>query len=319
MRPISGRSNWLAAGWPLRVAVLAMLGLAVAVLVRRVLPPVPKWKDVAYAQVSPAQKLDVYLPRGEGPFPAVIYVHGGGWNMGDKALPPRVVQPYSQVLDHGYGLVSVNYRLSTEAPFPAQIQDVKAAVRFLRAHSDAYGLDPDRFAAWGDSAGAHLAVLLGTSAGVGELEGAWLGNPDQSSRVQAVVDWYGPMDFLQMDPQALANGCQISEDNAQSRPDSLTSRLIGAPIIDRPDLVLAANPVRYVSSEAPPFLIEHGTKDCNVAPQQSQMLYEALAEAVGPERVTLIYLTETGHGGPPFLSAANLRAVWEFLDKYLRN
>lgn len=160
----------------------------------------PTAKDVAYASTSAAQKLDIYLPAGNGPFPVVVVIHGGGFMVGDKANPALG----DALLDAGYAVASVNYRLAAEAKYPAQIQDVKAAVRFLRANAAKYNLDPRRFAAFGQSAGGNLAATLGTSCGVAALEGAELGHADQSSCVQAVVDWFGPTDFLQMDKQLFA-------------------------------------------------------------------------------------------------------------------
>jgi predicted alpha/beta-fold hydrolase len=144
----------------------------------------PAAKNIAYANASATQTLDIYLPQGDGPFPLVINVHGGGFMMGDKSNPALT----DQLLKAGYAVASVNYRLSGEAKAPAQIEDVKAAVRWLRANAAQYKLNPDKFAAFGQSAGGNLVALLGTSCGVAELEGADLGNADQSSCVQAVVD-----------------------------------------------------------------------------------------------------------------------------------
>ena len=239
----------------------------------------PTFKDVAYASASATQKLDLYLPEGDGPFPVVVDVHGGGFMMGDKSNPAGT----DELLANGYAVASVDYRLSGEAKAPAQIQDIKAAVRFLRANASEYKLDPQRFAAFGQSAGGNLVALLGTSCGVEALEGAELGNADQSSCVQAVVDWFGPTDFLQMDQQFAGTSCPANHDDASS-PES---QLVGAPIQTVPDKVQLVNPITYVSAEAPPFLIQHGTADCNVPPQQSQLLYDALVSAIGADNVDL--------------------------------
>ena len=179
----------------------------------------PTFKDVVYATASATQKLDVYLPEGDGPFPLIINVHGGGFMMGDKSNPASA----DEFLAAGYAVASVDYRLSGEALAPAQIQDVKAAVRFLRANAEQYKLDPQQFAAFGQSAGGNLAALLGTSCGAAALEGADLGNADQSSCVQAVVDWFGPTDFLQMDQQFAGTSCPVTHDAADS-PESLARR-----------------------------------------------------------------------------------------------
>ena len=245
----------------------------------------PQYPDLAYATASPAQKLDLYLPDGPGPFPVVLIVHGGAFMFGDKSHDISMAGT-DQLLGRGYAVANVNYRLSGEAKAPAQIQDVKTAVRWLRAHAGEYRLNPHKIGAWGSSAGANLAALLGTSGGVAALEGADLGHAEQSSRVQAVVDWFGPIDFLQMDAQFHGTPCPADHD----APDSPESQLIGAPIQTRPDLVKAVNPITYVSPEASPFLIQHGTEDCLVPPQQSQLLFDALLPAIGADKVQLTLL-----------------------------
>jgi acetyl esterase/lipase len=270
----------------------------------------PTAKDVAYASTSAAQKLDIYLPAGNGPVPVVVVIHGGGFMVGDKANPALG----DELLNAGYAVASVNYRLAAEATYPAQIQDVKAAVRFLRANAAKYNLDPQRFAAFGQSAGANLAATLGTSCGVAALEGAELGNADQSSCVQAVVDWFGPTDFLQMDVQFTGTSCPVNHDAANS-PESM---VIGAAIQTVPDKAQAANPITYVSAKVPPFLIQHGTADCNVPPQQGQLLYDALAPLIGKDKVTYTLLQGAGHGGSQFSDAANMKVVLDFLDGALK-
>lgn len=273
------------------------------------------WLDVPYASASPAQRLDLYAPvTGKGPSPVVVWVHGGGWAAGDKRLSPASFQ--LRLVERGYAVASVNYRLSGEATFPAQIQDVKAAVRWLRANAGRYGLDPKRVGAWGSSAGGHLAALLGTSGGVEALEGASLGNRKQSSRVQAVVDWYGPTDFLVMDSQAEAIGCPRRF--GHGAPGSPEARLLGATIGERPELARAANPVTYASRDDPPTLIEHGSADCTVAPGQSVLLRDALAPLLRKNRVWFNVLEGSGHGGPAFSSEENIALVLRFLDRYVK-
>jgi acetyl esterase/lipase len=189
--------------------------------------PAATYADVPYATVSASQALDIWIPTtGSGPFPLVIFIHGGAFQGGDKAMEGGNV---AAVLDAGYAAASLNYRLSGEALFPAAVQDVKAAVRFLRANAGEYGLDPDRFAAWGESAGGNLVSLLGTTGDQATIfDDPALGNADTSSAVQAVVDWYGPTDFLQMDAQfaaatpAACNGQTQAHDPADS-PESSTS------------------------------------------------------------------------------------------------
>jgi acetyl esterase/lipase len=271
----------------------------------------PVAQDVAYATASETQKLDLYLPEGDGPFPVVISVHGGGFMMGDKA-DAMGTTGFDQLLAEGYAVAAVNYRLSGEAEFPAAIDDVKAATRWLRANAAEYNLDTDNFGAWGASAGGNLVALLGTSCGAADIEGADLGNADQSSCVQAVVDWFGPTDFLQMDAQFAGTSCPQTHDAA----DSPESQYLGAPVQDVPELAAQANPITYVTAEAPPFLIQHGTADCNVPPQQSQLLYDALT-AAGVD-ATLNLLDGAGHGGAEFSDAANMQLVVDFLNTNLK-
>jgi len=273
----------------------------------------PQYRDLAYASRSEAEKLDLYLPEGSGPFPLVVSVHGGAFMMGDKG-DAFAVEGFDQLLEAGYALASLNYRLSGEAIAPAQIQDIKAAVRWLRAHAREYHLKSEKIAAWGVSAGGNLVALLGTSCAVPALEGVDLGNAILSSCVQAVVDWFGPTDFAQMDSQFSDTECPQTHND----PDSPESRLVGAPIQLRPDLVKAANPITYVTPFAPPFLIMHGTEDCVVPPQQSQLLYDALLSAIGGDKVTMVFLHGAGHDGPQFIEASNMKRVINFLDRYIK-
>ena len=271
----------------------------------------PAAQDVAYASASETQKLDLYLPEGDGPFPVVISVHGGGFMMGDKA-DAMGTTGFDQLLAEGYAVAAVNYRLSGEANFPAAIEDVKAATRWLRANAAKYNLDPDNFGAWGASAGGNLVALLGTSCGAADIEGAALGNADQSSCIQAVVDWFGPTDFLQMDAQFAGTSCPQTHDAA----DSPESQYLGAPVQDVPELAAQANPITYVTAGAPAFLIQHGTADCNVPPQQSQLLYDALTAAGADAMLTLI--DGAGHGGAEFSDEANMQVVIDFLNANLK-
>ena len=222
-------------------------------------------RDLAYAIHAHArQKLDLYLPPGTAR-PLIIYVHGGAFRAGDKSQGVPL-----EYLAQGYAVASVNYRLSGDAFFPAQIEDCKAAVRWLRANAAKYGLDPDRFAAFGTSAGGHLVAMLGTA---GDERAFDVGmNGGVSSRVQAVVDFFGPTDFLQMDAHRLPSG------QVHDSADSPESRLVGGAIQHFRDKVARANPITYVSKDAPPFLIVHGDADPLVPHHQSVLLATALRE-----------------------------------------
>ncbi|MEP6667687.1 MAG: alpha/beta hydrolase fold domain-containing protein [Chthoniobacter sp.] len=223
-------------------------------------------RDLAYVEGgSERQKLDLYLPdKAAAPLPLVIWIHGGGWAAGDKAGCPA-----QRLTGQGYAVASINYRLSGDALFPAQIEDCKAAIRWLRAHAKDYNLDPNRFGVWGSSAGGHLVALVGTSGDVKEFDkGAHL---DVSSRVQAVCDYYGPTDLLQMDAHALA-AAPFKHDSANS-PES---KLLGGAIQEHKDKAARVNPITYVTPDDPAFLIVHGDQDPLVPHHQSELLFDAL-------------------------------------------
>ncbi len=221
-------------------------------------------------------QLDLYQLSEEPPegWPVLIYIHGGGWEENSRKTCP------GELLSHyGYTVACVSYRYSTQAISPAQIYDVKAAVRWLRANATTYHLNPDKFGAIGGSAGGHLSALLGTSAGVSELEGD-LGNSNYSSAVQAVVDWFGPTDFSQV-PLAFEGAPTAEEFEAlKNRPwahlTRVITQLIGGPIPDHPDLVALANPITFITADNPPFWILHGVKDSIVPISQSELLAKAL-------------------------------------------
>lgn len=283
-------------------------------VVRNVALVPPTYSDLPYASLSAAQKLDLYLPaNGNGPFPLVILIHGGSFLAGDKANSGGLAGA-GPLLAQGYAVASINYRFSNEALYPAQIFDAKAAVRFLRANAEQFQLDTERFAVFGDSAGGTLAALLGTTCGVEELEGPLLGNAAQSSCVQAVIDWYGPIDFLSIDSQSAASDCPTNQNDASSP----TSLLVGAAIQTVPQLVATTNAANYITVDDASFLIEHGAMDCNVPPAQSKEFAQALAKGIGTEKVTLVILQRAGHGGAPFLADANILRIIAFLNNSLR-
>ena len=257
-------------------------------------------KDLPYiADGHDRNKLDLYLPeKADGPLPVVLYVHGGAWQTGNK----ESARVFLSLVEHGYALAACNYRLSQDAKFPAQIEDCKAAVRWLRANAAKYHLDPDHIGAMGGSAGGHLAALLGTTAKT-KATGGKRGNLDQPSGVQAVVDLFGPTDFLQM------NG-------RHGGPDSPEAKLLGGPVSEHKDLAKQANPITYISSSTPPFLILHGVEDKTVPIGQSELLAAALKKA-GVD-VNFLRIEGAGHGGPQFHSTERLQTIVEFFDKHLK-
>ncbi len=271
----------IAEGRPWSRAVVAVSLLWVCTAAGTAAPRV--LRDLAYVSHGhERQKLDLYLPveKPTGPLALVIWVHGGAWMSGSKDYCPA-----RPLLEQGYAVASINYRLSQDALFPAQIEDCKAAVRWLRAHAGEYGLDPKRFGAWGASAGGHLVALLGTTGDVAEFDVGE--NLDQSSRVQAVCDFFGPTNFAKMSA--------FPSDMNHDAADSPESKLIGGPVQEMPDEVRQADPITYVSEDDPPFLIVHGDQDPLVPLNQSELLVAALEKANVP--VTLYIVKEGGHGG----------------------
>ncbi len=263
--------------------------------------------DIPYAGTNdPRQSLDLYLPEkpaSKEPLPVVVWIHGGAWRAGNKHSGLSRLAPL--VASGHYAGVSVGYRLTGQASWPAQIYDCKAAIRWIRAHAEKYHLDADKIGVWGSSAGGHLVAMLGTSGGVEQLEGNLGDCNDQSSRVQCVVDFFGPSNLLTMGdyPSGM-------DHNA---PDSPESKLVGGPILQTKDVARAASPITYVSADDPPFLIVHGDRDMTVPYHQSVELHEALRK-VGVDS-TLITVKGGGHG---FRTPEALRRVRAFLDKHLR-
>jgi acetyl esterase/lipase len=287
------------------LAMLALLAWAPEALAQDKRPPfqvpagVKVERDLAYAPGGhERQKLDLYLPEKKpgGPLPLVVWIHGGGWQGGSKDRPAGM-----WLVPKGYALASINYRLSQHATFPAQIEDCKAAIRWLRANAKKYGLDPQHVGVWGASAGGHLVALLGTTANQKDLDVG--GNTDQSSRVQAVVDLFGPADF-----QSLSRNSDAAR--------SPVTKLLGGPASENKEKAKQASPLAHVSKDAAPFLILHGDQDKTVPLRQSQLLAEALKKA-GVE-VRLITLEGAGHGGEAFGKPEQRQAIEDFFDKHLK-
>ncbi len=272
------------------LACLLLLALAGALAqdrdrTQRLPPGIVKHADIVYASVGERDLvLDVYAPdqTPDGPLPAILWVHGGGWRGGSKDGIRRPLP----ILQRGYGLASVGYRLSGEAIFPAAIADVKAAMRWLRANASRFGFDPNRLGAWGSSAGGHLVALLGTAHEVAEWDAMHEENGGVSSRPDAVCNWFGPTDFLRMNDFP----GRIDHD----APDSPESRFIGGPIQERKEEAQRANPIRYATADDPPILHMHGEKDQAVPYNQSELLHAALREA-GVD--TTLYMVRSGDHG----------------------
>lgn len=230
--------------------------------------------EMSYGTDPVFHKLDLYIPNGAtAPYPTVMWVHGGGWRNGSSSNIKQV----ERLLCRGFAVASINYRLTPSgAIFPAQIHDVKAAIRHLKSNAIAsqFSLDVNRFAVFGSSAGGHLTALAATSGT--ELEDLASGNADVSSRVNAAVAWYPPTDFAAMDSQLRAQGCIGPNQHPHSNPDSAESSLLGCTVgqPDCADEVAAASPMTYKDEQDTPMLVMHGTRDCNVPIEQGRILHE---------------------------------------------
>jgi acetyl esterase/lipase len=267
-------------------------------------PDVNILRDVVYKRVNGRDlRLDIYSPKSiTHPLPAVLWIFGNRWSRGSKNHPPPL-----NLMSQGYIVVSIDYRLSGEAPFPAAIEDCKTAVRWIRANAATYHFDPDHIGAWGHSAGGHLAALLGTSGGVAELEGAG-DNSTFSSRVQAVCDMSGASDLVQF-----YEAVSSSNDGMAPIVRSSIEQFIGGPFEQNKAKAIAASPTTYVSKDDAPFLIIHGENDMSIPVSQSEELASKLKAAGVP--VNLIVAEGRGHGvgGPGFAPE-----ITAFFDKYLK-
>jgi acetyl esterase/lipase len=236
--------------------------------------------DITYAKVNSTElKLDVMVPEGDGPFPAVMVIHGGAWRAGNKR-DCHFIMP--EFVKHGYVAISPQYRFCPKETFPAQVQDVKAAVRWVKIHAKEFKVDPERIGAIGFSAGGHLSLMLGLTSPADGLEGdASAGRPD--SRVKAVVNYFGPTDLAASDIPLV------------SKP--LVRDFLGATPVEKPELAAKASPLTYVSKDDAPVLTFHGTKDPLVPPTQATKLAQAMTTAGVPGRVELLIGAQHGWQG----------------------
>lgn len=257
-------------------------------------------RDLVYAAPDGIpQLLDLYRPAEPSrPLPVVVWVHGGGWKNGSKGNCPGVF-----LAKHGYAVASIDYRLTDTACWPAQINDCRTAVQFLRDHAAEYHLDAKHIAAWGGSAGGHLAALMGT------LDAPE--NEQTSSRVQAVIDFYGPADLLTMPPNTPSPD-KTEKDLANSNG----AKLLGGTVRDRPKLARQASALYNVSKDDPPFLIVHGEKDPGVPLSQSRRLHDKLRAAGVPSK--LVVIPGAGHGGKEFRTPEVQAVILKFLDENLK-
>ncbi len=258
-------------------------------------------RNVTFARVGDTElKLDLAMPTDkEGPFPAIVCIHGGGWIGGDRR---QMAVTIGVLAARGYVAITPDYRLAPGSRFPAAVEDCKAAVRWLRAHAKDYKLDPDRIGAMGTSAGGHLACMLGVTGPADRLEGDG-GNPEMSSRVQAVVSFFGPTDLTR----------PVFRKDAQ---ENNLLPFLGGSLAQQPDAYRRASPNRYVNKNAPPFLFLHGSDDSIVPAEQSKEMAARLQQVGVSARVEIVPGEGHGWGGEKLLQS--IEKMVTFFDDHLK-
>jgi acetyl esterase/lipase len=291
---------------PFHAVRVYLAGIALCCVVLGAAEPTAfrKIADISYAEAGGHKLLlDLYLPDSTRRPPLVVYVHGGGWRSGSRSG-----MPLTALVESGFAIASVDYRLSPVAPFPAQIHDIKAAIRFLRAKQNEYGYDAARVAISGSSAGAHLAQLTGVTNGNPELEGEIGEHRAESSDVQAIVAYFGASNFLTILKQSTPHGLAMRIPALQL--------LLGSQPEDKPDLAKLASPVFHVDKSDPPLLMLHGDQDPQMPINQSHELDGKYRENGLPVELEVVH--GAGHGGRQFYDAARSNRVTEFLSEQLR-
>lgn len=263
-------------------------------------------KDIRYATVDRHELLlDLYVPASSNARPElVVWIHGGAWRRGSKSS-----MPLKWLLDKGFAIASVDYRLSPVARFPAQVHDCKAAIRFLRGNADKYGFNAERVGIAGSSAGGHLVALVGTTNGHPELEGSVGEHGRQSSDVQAIIDYYGPTNFLTILKQSTPHGLGVRIPALQL--------LLGNQPENVPELARLASPVFHVDDKDPPLLLIHGDQDPQVPINQSHELHAQYKDKALKVQFEVVH--GGVHGGEPFFDERRRGLAEKFLSQYLRS
>lgn len=276
-----------------------------------------KYLDIQYGTL-PEQTLDVYLPdEGDGPFPLIIYVHGGAWSMGTKT--EGALDCIKDALHMGYALMTVNYRLAPKAVFPDFLYDVKTAVRWARAHAKEYLFDPERFGMIGDSAGGHLALMIAFTAGHPEYEGEEFGWAGERSDVQAVIDMYGPS-ILNADSDKFLEESGVPKISFSSSfgDGNSKSTIFDVAFTHDVRMLELISPITYVHRSIPPLMIQQGMRDPIVPMQHSTLLAEKIDRVCGEGRVDLRLYPERTHSDAAFMTGENCKEAVAFFDKHLK-
>lgn len=285
--------------FPVLAGILAVVSL---VYLSYVHAEITHTRDIEYARVGDVSlKLDLYVPSGTLKEPLIVYVHGGAWRAGEKED-----MPLGALVQKGFAVASVDYRLSTDAPFPAMVHDIKAAIRFLRAHGKEHGLsDTSRIAIVGSSAGGHLAALVGVTRGVKELEGTVGKDLTESSGVESIISLFGASNLQSILSQTTPAGLVIRE--------PALDQLLGGLPDKQPELAKLGSPVAHVNAGDPPLLLIHGDADPQMPYEQSLELKAAYEKAGLP--VQMITVPGGKHGGKEFHDATRTNQMAEFLER----
>lgn len=259
-----------------------------------------KVTDLSYASQSERQILDIIFPeKGTGPYSIIMVIHGGGWKAGHKRMQSLV--PFYQIPSQGYALVTLNYRYSTEALWPAQLYDAKAAIRFIRANAEKYNLKKDKILVWGASAGGHIAEMLAATNDRPEFEDLTMGFDKESSSVQGVISWYGVSDMSSL----ISVGKMVGD------------QLLGFDAYLYKDKAALASPITYVTKDYPPLLLIHGTNDELVPYQQSLDMYHKVNEKAGTGRALIKLISGATHANAPIKSEQTVIDNLYFADQIL--
>lgn len=281
--------------------------------------PYPKkFLDIPYGKQSIFQKMDIYLPENHpGPYPVIIYIHGGAWVLGGKRQ--GCMYPPLSFLQHGYAIIRANYRLSPLHKWPAHIHDIKAVVRYLKAHASEYQLDTNRIVLWGDSAGGHLVELMALTDGVKELEDPTFGYMEHDTKVQVVISWFGISNFaaFENESSALTLAGKILPHFLYKQFPYL---MFKQNIFQDTKLVKQVSPITYIeqANYTAPILLQHGTKDFLVSPQQSISFWNTLIQKFGSSICELDQIEGAGHYSEEFVTPENIYRIRKFIEQHLQ-
>lgn len=270
--------------------------------------------DILYGESSAEQSMDIFLPgppSAGGPWPVIVLVHGGGWTSGGRR--DLSISSIFKAVSQGYALATVDYRLAPGAIWPAQIHDVKAAIRYLRRHGGELGLDTRKIVLWGNSAGAHIAQLAAATPTPGDLEDLSMGAPEQSSRVDGLISWYGASDLYRQDEDMDTAFGGVSTRHTFTM-EANPCQLLGCVIRENRAVADAASVIHHITADYVPALIQHGTADRVISYLQSVRLHQTIRSACGPGRSILELIDGAIHGDIVFKDDANINRCLDFVD-----